>query len=177
MKKLFSALLVLVMVCSLCVSAFATSPTAGVTSGDTTAALPETAKEGSLEDLEAEFEICDLETDEVKATIPAEDVKLTAVGDADKLDEEASAKFLEVYEDVKKIDDRIVKYFFWLEIPEEYKVEEGQYLKFVFVCKGENVQVTVDGDEMEVKPVEDKADTYLAKLTKLGAVAILCDKE
>ncbi len=170
MKKFLSALLVLVLVCSFGVSAFATSPAAAPVAkgGETTAALPEVEA--------GDVEICDLATDEVKATIPADQVKMIPVGEADKLEEEDSAKFLEVYEDVKKIDDKAVKYFFWLQIPEEYKVEEGQYLKFIFKCKGENVKVTVNGEEMEVKPFEDKADTYLAKLTKLGAIAITCDK-
>ena len=72
--------------------------------------------------------------------------------------------------------DKVVKDFFWFDLKGE-KLEKGTYVRFIFKCDGQNVKVTVNGEEMEVKPVEGKENTYLAKLTKLGAVAILFDKE
>lgn len=185
MKKFLSALLVLVMVCSFGVSAFATSPAAAPVAedGETTAALPEvetenvlvTKEDGTTEEVLG-FAICDEATDEVDGVLPAEDAEFVAVADAeDKLSEEDAAKFLEEYEKVKAITDKAVKYFFWFKAPED-TLKEGEYLKFIFTCKGENVGCTVDGEEMEVVPVEGKEDTYFAKLTKLGAIAITCDK-
>ena len=187
MKKFLSALLILALVCSFGVSAFATSPAATPVDeeGETTAALPETEPENVLvtkEDGETEevfgFAICDAATDEVEGVIPADEVELIAVADAeDELDEEDAAKFLEEYEKVKAIEDKVVKYFFWIDVDEDnYTVDAENYLKFVFKCKGENVEVTVNGEPMEVVAVEGAEDTYFAKLTKLGAVAITCDK-
>ena len=182
MKKFLSALLVIVLVCSFAVSAFATSPAAEEADEDSSSALPviepetvSVTKEDGTEEEVLGFAVCDLETDAVDGVIPAEEVKATPVDEADTLSEEDAAAFLEEYEKVKAIDDKAVVYFFWLEAPEN-ALKDGEYLKFVFKCKGENVKVTVNGEEMEVKPVEDKADTYLAKLTKLGAIAITCDK-
>ena len=175
MKKFFSMLLALILVCSLCVSAFATSPSAGGTSAVTTAALPVTEEDEDTPEVKG-FAICETATDDVVKEVPADQVKMVPVGEADELEEADKEAFLAAYEDVKKIDDAVVKYFFWLGAPEEYTPGEGQYFRFIFVCKGENVRVTVNGEEMKVEPVEGKEDTYLAKLTKLGAVAILCDK-
>ena len=185
MKKFLSALLILALVCSFGVSAFATSPAATPVDeeGETTAALPEaepenvlvTKEDGTTEEVLG-FAICDAATDEVEGVIPADEVELIAVADAaDKLDEEDAEKFLEEFEKVKAIEDKVVKYFFWLKVPED-TLKDGEYLKFVFKCKGENVGCTVNGEEMEVVAVEGAEDTYFAKLTKLGAVAITCDK-
>ena len=178
MKKILCVVLALVLVCSLGVSAFAVdSPSKDETSADTTAALPVIAEEEEDEDLEAGFAICDAATDDVMTVIPADQVKMVPVDEADSLEDADKEAFLAEYEKVKEIKDKVVKYFFWLQIPEDYTVDAEHYLRFTFKCKGENVEVTVDGEPMEVVAVEGEADTYFAKLTKLGAVAICCDAE
>ena len=181
MKKFLCAVLALVLICSLGVSSFAVgSPTKDETDKEVTAALPEAvfADVTFGDETVNGLEICDMATDETVAVVPADEVKMTAVADAEgELSEEDAAKFLEEYEKVKAIDNKVVKYFFWLAIPEDYTVDAENYLKFVFKCEGENVEVTVDGEPMEVVAVEGEADTYFAKLTKLGAVAICCDAE
>ena len=87
-----------------------------------------------------------------------------------KADREA---FLNAYEDVKAIKDKVVKYFFWLDVKGDYEIPAGDYIRYDFTCQGENVQLQVNGKDMEVVHV-DGAD-YYAKLTELGAVSILCD--
>ena len=185
MKKFLCVLLALALVCSLGVSALAVgSPTKDEADEDVTAALPavapetvEVTKEDGTTEEALGFALCDAETDAVKGVVPADALELTALDDADDLDDEDAEKFLEEFEKVKALEDKVVKYFFWLDVPEEYEINGENYLKFVFKCKGENVEVTVDGEPMEVVEVEGEADTYFAKLTKTGAVAITCDAE
>ncbi len=66
-----------------------------------------------------------------------------------------------------------MKYFFWLDVKGGYEIPAGDYIRYDFTCQGENVQLQVNGKDMEVVHV-DGAD-YYAKLTELGAVSILCD--
>jgi hypothetical protein len=112
--------------------------------------------------------------DERIALVPPGQVKKTAVGNAKRLSDADREAFLAAYEEVKKIEDKKVKYFFWLDIPEKYKnMEDFSYAKYEFTCTGKNVQLTVNGKEMEVE--KTGKNTYFAKLTEFGAIAILCD--
>ena len=176
MKKVFAFVLAFALVMSLGVVAFAnSSPVSPSSSGSDTAAAdigfttpiaPTPAeKEGGMALYNAD--------EKVYATVPAEDVTEVAVGDADKLSAEDKEAFLAAYEDVKAIEGKVVKYFYWVDIPESYKTDEFAWAKYEFKCTGENVEVTVNGNPMEVVHV-DGVD-YYAKLTEFGAVAILCD--
>ena len=165
MKKLVSFLLVVIMVLSLGVTAFAAgSPTKDETSSTTTAATTPTYKKGM-----GLFN----SDDEKYATVPANAVKKTAVANANKLADEDKEAFLAAYEDAKKVEGKVVKYFYWLDIPEQYKTDEFAYAEYIFTSTGKNIQVTVNGKEMEVEQIGKF--TYSAKLTEFGAVAILCD--
>ncbi len=105
--------------------------------------------------------------------IPAEDVTQVVVGDADKLEAADKETFLAAYEEAKAVESKAVKFFYWLQVK---NLPEGcAYVKYPFTCSGENVQVTVNGNEMEV--VSLGGDEYYAKLTEFGSVAILCDAE
>ena len=65
----------------------------------------------------------------VEGVIPADEVELIAVADAaDKLDEEDAEKFLEEFEKVKAIEDKVVKYFFWLKVPED-TLKDGEFVE------------------------------------------------
>lgn len=165
MKKFVSFLLALTMVLSLGVTAFAAgSPTKDKTSDTTSAALPTTGKKGlGLYNSD----------DELIAVVPANAVRKTSVGNADRLSDEDKEAFLAAYEDAKKVEGKVVKYFYWLDIPEKYKTDDFAYAKYIFTCTGKNVQLQVNGKEMEVEKVGKF--TYEAKLTEFGAIAILCD--
>ena len=78
-----------------------------------------------------------------------------------------------LYEDAQAVEGKVVKYFYWVDVPEDYKTEDFAWAKYEFKCAGENVEVTVNGNPMEVVHV-DGVD-YYAKLTEFGAVAIMCD--
>lgn len=165
MKKLISFLLALTLILSLGLTVFAAgSPSKGETSDTSTAPQPVTAKKG--------MEIFNSDDKKI-ATVPINAVRKTSVGNANKLSVEDKEAFLAAYEEVKKIEGKVVKYFYWLDIPKQYKTDGFAYAKYIFTCTGKNVQVQVNGKEMEV--AKTGKYTYEAKLTEFGAVAILCD--
>ena len=144
-------LLALILVCSLCVSAFAAdSPGKEESSSTTTAALPVIATE---EEEEEKFEIRDSATDEVKKVLTRDQVNMIPVGEADKLSDADKEAFLAAYEDSKAVEGVVVKDFFWFDLKGE-NLEEGYYVRFPFSCAGENVKLFVNGKEMEVVHVK-----------------------
>lgn len=170
MKKFLAFVLAFAMVCSFSVSAFAaSSPKAEPYNPEATSQYPFVPEVSGLV-------VNKLADDSFVFEIPKEDVILLSVGDADELADEDKAAFLKAYDDVKAIKDEVVNYFFWLGVKEDVEVKEDEYVKFPFICPGENVKVTVDGEEMEVVAAEE-TNSYYAKLTKLGAVAICSDAE
>lgn len=170
MKKAFALVLAFALVCSLSAAAFAAgSPVKESPVEEYVAAAP-------VEKAEKAFAVCDAASDEEKETVPVEDIILVDVADAAALEDADKEAFLAAYEAAKAIEGKAVVDFFWLDLPEQYTVDAENYLKFTFKCEGKNVQVQVNGNEMEVV-AEDAPNTYSAKLTELGAVAILCDAE
>ena len=168
MKKVFAFVLAFALVMSLGVVAFANSSPVAATGdgeGDWFFTTPKAPAKGGMELYNAE--------DKLYAIVPEEDITQVPVADADKLSDEDKEAFLTAYEAAKAIEGKVVKYFYWLDIPESYKTEEFAWAKYEFKCTGENVEVTVNGNPMEVVHVEGV--DYYAKLTEFGAVAILCD--
>ena len=119
-----------------------------------------------------EFEICD-PNDNVIKLVPYEMTIEIQVTQGDRLPPNDEARFMKAYEEAKAIKDRIVKYFFWLDVPQAYIPDNFGYGKFEFNCAGDNVQAFVDGKEMEV--VHVNGDDYFAKLTEFGPVMVVCD--
>ena len=152
MKKVFALVLAFALVMSLGVTAFAGSSGGGASSASTvdlgwgnfTVAKPAPAKNG--------MELYGAD-DKVIATVPEDLIAIVPVAQA--------------------VEGKVVKYFYWIDIPEDYKTEDFAWAKYEFKCAGENVEVTVNGNPMEVVHV-DGVD-YYAKLTEFGAVAIMCD--
>ncbi len=170
MKRIVSLLLAAVLLLGLGVTVFAAgSPTSDGNKGSggtATTNVPRTAGKPGMGIYNSD--------DEKIATVPAGQIKKTAVGNAKKLSDADKEAFLAAYEEAKKVEGKKVKYFYWLDIPEKYKnMEDFAYAKYEFTCTGKNVQVTVNGKEMEVE--QTGKNTYFAKLTEFGAVAILCD--
>ena len=172
MKKVFALVLAFALVMSLGVTAFAGSSGGGASSastvdlgwGDFTVAKPAPATKG--------MELYNGE-DKLIAVVEEEDIIQVPVGQAAELGAEDEEAFLAAYEDAKAVEGKVVKYFYWIDIPEKYKTEDFTWAKYEFKCAGENVEVTVNGNPMEVVHV-DGVD-YYAKLTEFGAVAIMCD--
>ena len=119
-----------------------------------------------------EFEICDPNGNVVKL-VPYEMTIEIQVTQGDRLPPNDEQIFMNAYERAKAIEDRIVKYFFWLDIPAVYIPENFGYGKFEFNCAGDNVECFVDDKPMEVVHVD--GEDYYAKLTEFGPVMVVCD--
>lgn len=172
MKKFLALVLAFALVLSLGVLAFAekvpshTEPTgAGVNDENYTTPVAPVEKGLALYNGEGKL----------IGVVENDDVTQVPVGDADKLPAEDKEAFLEAYEDAKAIEDKTVKYFYWIDIPERYKTDDFGWVKYEFRCAGEGVEVLVNGKPMEV--VHVKGVEYYAKLTEFGALAILVDKD
>ena len=173
MKKVFALVLAFALVMSMGVLAFAekdvTSPQGGGSASTVDLdwgpfTVPAPAKKG--------MELYNSE-DKLIAVVEEEEIIQLPVGQAAELGAEDEEAFLAAYEDAKAVEGKVVKYFYWIDIPEKYKTEDFAWAKYEFKCAGENVEVTVNGNPMEVVHV-DGVD-YYAKLTEFGAVAIMCD--
>ena len=170
MKKIVSLLLAVALVIGLGITVFAAgSPTSSGNKGSggtATTNVPRTAAQPTMSTYDSEGNKL--------STVPAGKIKKIAVGNANKLSAEDKEAFLAAYEEAKNIEGKKVKYFFWLDIPEKYKnADDFGYFGYRFTCTGKNVQVTVNGKDMEVEKIGK--NTYIAHLTEFGAVAILCD--
>ena len=124
---------------------------------------------------ELTFDVVDAK-DEAVAAVPMSEVTIVPVKAADQLPEKDKEAFLKAYEEAKAVTDKVVKYFFWVDIPESYKSDSNfDALKFTFTCTGDNVVVLVNGKP--VKLVKLDGNKYVAYLTEFGAISILTDIE
>ncbi len=163
MKQVLCFALAFVLIFSIGMTAFADGSVTKPASSDTTTASFPSIPTYNLEAFNA--------SDVSLGKYSAERASVSMAGFLDKADREA---FLAAYDEAKSVTDRVVKYFFWLNV-KNFEAPEGfAYFKFPFSCTGENVQVSVNGKSMEVVHVD--GNSYYAKLTELGAVAISCDK-
>ena len=124
---------------------------------------------------ELTFDVVDA-NDEAVVAIPLSEVTIVPLKAADQLPEKDKEAFLKAYEEAKAVKDKVVKYFFWIDIPESYKSDSNfDSLKFTFTCTGDNVVVLVNGKPMKVVKLD--GDKYAAYLTEFGAISILTDIE
>ena len=160
MKKILAFALALTLILSISVTAFADKS-------------PSASAEVAVGPDDYALEVCN-SSDKVIDLVPSNKITRLGVGQAGSLDEADRKTFLDNYEEVKKITDKLVLYFFWLDVKNYEKPADFAYYRYWFSCSGENVKVTVNGKEMSVVNVE--GSRYYAKLTELGAIAIICDK-
>ena len=156
MKKFVSILLAVTLMLSLGVSALATSPVPPTEGG----------KGSGLRIYNDE--------DVLIAVVPWPEVTRLGVGQADQLKAEDKDAFLAAYDDVKNMEGKIVRKFFWLDVPQSYKdLEDFAYARWDFGTRGQNVQLSMNGKDMEV--IKLGHGQYWAKVTEFGALAIISD--
>ena len=97
-----------------------------------------------------------------------------SVGQEDLLSDSDRAVFMDALAAARAVTDKLVQSIFWLNVKDYEEPADFAYYRLIFSCTGENVQVSVNGKDMEVVHIEDT--NYYAKLTELGAVTISCDK-
>ena len=178
MKKSVAFLMILAIVLSLGVSAFAASavypsdyetgtairiPQGGQPAGDPAAAIP-----GLL--------ILLMEDDTIYEFVPINLVTNVEYRDAAKLlmpkDREA---FADAYKEAKGVEGKHLRKAYWFNIPDNYTLDDEHYAKYLFSCEGSNVEVTVNGNPVEVVSVNGRT-SYIAKITARGPIAIYSDK-
>lgn len=111
--------------------------------------------------------------DELIGKVPVSEATRLGVRDVNSLKPEQREAFLKEYENVKNIKDKVVRYFFWFDIPDNYKTDDLAYLAYYFNCSGENPAVTVNGQSMEVVPVV--GNEYMAKIADFGSTSFVQD--
>lgn len=172
MKKVLAFVLVAALVLSIGVTAFAdNSPvvkdyTRVTADGSASAPAPASTDESGLE-------VCNVK-DEVIDIVPDSKVVRLSVGQENLLSDADRSVFMDALTAARAVTDKLVQSIFWLNVKEYEEPEDFAYYRLRFSCTGENVQVSVNGKDMEVVHINDT--NYYAKLTELGAVTISCDK-
>ena len=106
--------------------------------------------------------------------IPGEDIAIYTIKSASEIPWEDQEAFLKACEETGSTKDKTVRAPFYLWIREDYKELDGfAYVRYPFTCVGKNVKLTVNGKEMEVCPISE--NSWFAKLTEFGTIVISSD--
>ena len=119
------------------------------------------------------FLICLMEDDTVYQFVPLEEVTNVPYEQGDLLTPDKRVAFKEAYDQAKASvpEGSKLRQVYWFEVPEHYTIDDEHYGKYLFACKGDDVEVTCNGFAMEVVPVTGQT-TYFAKITERGVIAI-----
>ena len=173
MKKLIALILALAAVFALGTTAFAAvlDPFGYVTddNDDDTPSAPSNPN-ASIPGLL----ICLMEDDTIYQFVPINEVTHVNREDAQTLPSAKRDALLDAVADVKaarETDGKKLRDAYWFEVPEKYTVDDEHYAKIIFACKGTDVEVTVNGEPVEIVSVTGRT-TYLAKVTDRGAVVV-----
>ena len=172
MKKTVAFLMVLTLILSLGASAFADTlfpdgqgvppvqiPQGGQPAGDPFSGIP-----GLL--------ILLMEDDTIYEFVPISQVTNVDYKDAAKfLDPKTKEAFAAFYKEAKTVEGRKLRKAYWFNIPDNYTLDDEHYAKYLFSCDGSHVEVTVNGDPVEVVSVNGRT-SYIAKITARGPIAI-----
>ena len=155
MKRFISVLLVLTLLLALGVTALAAGSPTGT---------------GKKNDAMTGFVVYN-KSDKGIVRVPNKDIYRYSIHQADKLDAADQEAFKAAYEDAQKIEGKLVRNVFWLDIADEYKnMDDFSYVRYYFTLHGRNVCVSVNGNDMEVVGLGQ--GQYYAKLTEFGTVVI-----
>ena len=155
MKRFISVLLVLTLLLALGVTALAAGSPTGT---------------GKKNDAMTGFVVYN-KSDKGIVRVPNKDIYRYSIHQADKLDAADQEAFKAAYEDAQKIEGKLVRNVFWLDIADEYKnMDDFSYVRYYFGLTGRNIKVSVNGKDMEVVGLGQ--DQYYAKLTEFGTVVI-----
>ena len=83
--------------------------------------------------------------------------------------------FAQAYKEAKGVEGTHLRKAYWFDIPASYTLDDEHYAKYVFSCEGKNVEVTVNGNPVEVVSINGRT-SYIAKITERGPIAIYSDK-
>ena len=177
MKKSVAVLMILAIVLSLGASAFAERipdgyypdfyPDDYYPQGQQPQGKPAVSNVGLL--------ICLMEDDTIHQFVPMYQVTNVEYKDRDKLAKADAEALKEAHDAAKQIEGKSLKQSYYFSVPDFYDVDEDHYAKYVFSCPGNNVEVSVNGNPVEVVSINGRT-SYIAKVTERGCITITVDK-
>ena len=177
MKKSVAVLMILAIVLSLGVSTFAERipdgyypdfyPDDYYPQGQQPQGKPAVSNVGLL--------ICLMEDDTIHQFVPMPLVTNVEYRDKDKLAKGDAEALKEAHDAAKQIEGKSLKQSYFFSVPDNYDVDEEHYAKYVFSCPGNNVEVCVNGNPVEVVSINGRT-SYIAKVTERGCITITVDK-
>ena len=119
--------------------------------------------------------ICLMEDDTIHQFVPMPLVTNVEYKDRDKLAKADAEALKEAHDAAKQIEGKSLKQSYFFSVPDNYDVDEEHYAKYVFSCPGNNVEVSVNGNPVEVVSINGRT-SYIAKVTERGCITITVDK-
>ena len=119
--------------------------------------------------------ICLMEDDTIHQFVPMPLVTNVEYKDRDKLAKADAEALKEAHDAAKQIEGKSLKQSYYFSVPDFYDVDEDHYAKYVFSCPGNNVEVSVNGNPVEVVSINGRT-SYIAKVTERGCITITVDK-
>ena len=119
--------------------------------------------------------ICLMEDDTVYQFVPMPQVVNVEYKNRDQLRKEDAEALKEAHDAAKQIEGKSLKQSYFFTVPNTYTVDEEHYAKYVFSCPGNNVEVSVNGNPVEVVSINGRT-SYVAKVTERGCITITVDK-
>ena len=115
--------------------------------------------------------ICLMEDDSLYQYVHVHEVVNVEYKDIDILKGEAADALKAAHDEAEKIEGKSLKQSYFFYVPETYTIDEDHYAKYLFSCPGENVEVSVNGNPVEVFSVNGRT-SYIAKVTERGCITI-----
>ena len=168
MKKVLAFALVVMLFVSLGVTAYAATAVDQYIPPNNN---PQPAPAGGNAEPVGRYRLYNAE-DELIGTVPATEVLKVNVTGVWSLNKEDGDKFMKYYNKSKLTDDRKVKFFMWVDIPESYKTDDLAYMTFPFDCEGKDVQAVVNGEAMVVDKLDTGTYKYECRMADFGALMV-----
>ena len=183
MKKSVVVLIILAIVLSFSVSAFAEDvyiyipPTNNGPYTPSREPTPNTPQDEPhiVKETDVGLLICLMEDDTIHQFVPMYLVTNVEYKDRDKLAKADADALKEAHDAAKEIEGKSLKQSYFFSVPDNYDVDEEHYAKYVFSCPGNNVEVSVNGNPVEVVSINGRT-SYIAKVTERGCITITVDK-
>ena len=119
--------------------------------------------------------ICNMDDDTIHQFVPMYQVTNVEYKEREKLNKADADALKEAHDAAKQIEGRSLKKSYFFSVPDNYDVDEDHYAKYVFSCEGKNVEVSVNGNPVEVVSINGRT-SYIAKITERGCITITVDK-
>ena len=119
--------------------------------------------------------ICNMDDDTIHQFVPMPLVTNVEYKEREKLSKADADALKEAHDAAKQLEGKALKKSYFFSVPDNYDVDEDHYAKYVFSCEGKNVEVSVNGNPVEVVSINGRT-SYIAKVTERGCITITVDK-